>query len=41
MGESTPPEMLLEVSDHFGDDIQRVELSTELHMLKNICCIVY
>ena len=34
-GESIPPEVLSEVFEHFGDDLQRDELTTELGMLKN------
>ena len=34
-GESIPPEILSEVFEHFGDDLQRDELTTELGMLKN------
>lgn len=35
-GESIPPEVLSEVLQHFGDDLQRDELTTELGMLKNV-----
>ena len=34
-GESIPPEVLSEVLQHFGDDLQRDEQTTELGMLKN------
>ena len=34
-GQSIPPEVLSEVFEHFGDDLQRDELTTELSMIKN------
>ena len=33
--ESIPPKVLSEVFEHFGDDLQRDELTTELSMIKN------
>ena len=34
-GESIPSDILLKVFEHFGDDLQKDELTTELGMLKN------
>ena len=34
-GKSVPPDILLQVTEHFGDDLQAAELTTELSMLKN------